>query len=871
MRFTSTGPAAALAVSILVAGAGAAGAQVDFSAPRAHPMGSNPRGIASADFDEDGRPDLVAADSTGLVFRFLRDDECLRSERLDVATPDCLSLAVGDADGDGHADVAIAAVGAVQVHFGDGAGAFSAPVVVYGAAGRHPDVALVDLDGDGLADVAFAAEGSKLLGVSIQSAPRVFQPATTFAVESADSRLGAGDFDGDGSADVAIVMSNASGLRLFRGDGQGGFSSSALFPLASPPADMAVADFDVDGRDDVAITFLIDGVVRVYRGDALAGLVPGSVTSTGQTFTRAAAADTDGDGTIDLVLSYAGLDRLPGDGAGGFGAREVIASGLSLAGISVGDLSGDGVPDIAAVSEFYGLATLLLGSGGGAFLVAPQLTTPVPYAVATGDFNEDGNADVAVTGWITSSEYRVFLFYGDGAGGFLASGAADLRRSPSALLAGDFRGDGHLDLFVGSLSNDAVTILDGDGVGFTDAGDLSGLLDPVGLAMADADGDGAADLAVANRAYQTVGVYFGDGAGGIAATTSLMVGGNPQSLAAADFDADGFGDFATPAQPGGTVRIFFGGAGRAFTPVTIESGVGAAVTSIAAGDVNGDGVADLVLGDAFEAAIRVFLGDGARGFLATAPSATPLGAAHVLLADMTGDGNRDALVTHGNSGLFTIAAGDGRGGFGDARSYQAGSFGSMAAVAHLDQDGRPEVAVTSLGYGRTSLFFFRETPVTTCLEGTVNARSGGGANVVFLNSRVGDFARRLSLARTDPFTLLVARPPLAAGPTNFALYLWRGAPSLASLRALPQGLGPIAFPFALRPGSPQPTVVWNNVGSFGKLGSPTLPSSPAPTVVLSRPEGLGVRGTFTIQGVILDPAGPNGRAAVTNGIVIDVR
>lgn len=871
MRLASTGRAFAAALAFALAASAVARAQIDFAAPRACLMGAGPRSLAAADFDEDGRLDLVAADSTGIVLRLFRDEELLISSRADVPVAECLSMAVGDVDGDGHADVALSAVGSVAILFGDGAGGFSAPAVVYGAAGRHPDLALPDLNGDGLLDVAFPAESSKLLGVVLQTAPRTFLPATTFAVESGDGRIGAGDFDGDGFADVAVAMSNASALRLFRGDGLGGFSSSALFPLANQPSDLAVADLDGDGRDDLALTFLIDGVVRVFRGDAPSGLVPGSVTVTGQTFTRAEAVDADGDGTADLVLAYLGLDLLPGDGAGGFGARRTIASGLSLSGLAVADLSGDGRADVAAASEFYGVASLFLGAGGGAFLGAPELATPVPYGVVSGDFNEDGNADLAMAGWITSSEYRVFLFYGDGAGGILASGVADLRRSPSSLFAGDFAGDGHLDLFVGSLSNDSVTYLDGDGVGFTDRGDLAGLLDPAGFAMADADGDGAPDLAVANRLYQTVGVYFGNGAGGIASTASLPAGGLSQSIGAADFDGDGFGDFAVAAQPGGIVRVFFGGAARAFTPVTIETGVGAAVSSLAAADVDADGFPDIVLADAAEAAIRVLLGDGARGFSWAAPSPVPQGAAHVAVADVTGDGRRDALLTHGNSGLFSVAAGDGRGGFGVPRSYQAGPFGTSSAVADLDEDGRLEIAVTSLGYGRTSLLFFRETAVTACLEGTVNARAGGGANVLFVNSRIGDSARRLALARTDPASILVARPPLATGLAPFALYLWRGAPTSASLRALPQGLGSIAFPFALRPGSPQPYVVWNNIGSIGKLGAATLPSSPAPTVVLSRPEGLGVRGTFTLQGVILDPAGPNGRAAVTNGIVIDVR
>ena len=121
-------------------------------------------------------------------------------------------------------------------------------------------------------------------------------------------------------------------------------------------------------------------------------------------------------------------------------------------------------------------------------------------------------------------------------------------------------------------------------------------------------------------------------------------------------------------------------------------------------------------------------------------------------------------------------------------------------------------------------------------------------------------------------TLADARPLLEPnGGTRFVLYAFVTAPNASTAREIALlSIGQTAMPMPLSEASPKLKRTWNNLGHPGLLGAPDFPSSPAPSTVLNKPSGLGRIGTFTFQGLILDPLSPGGVAAVTNGIVLQV-
>jgi YVTN family beta-propeller protein len=156
-----------------------------------------------------------------------------------------------------------------------------------------------------------------------------------------------------------------------------------------------------------------------------------------------------------------------------------------------------------------------------------------------------------------------------------------------------------------------------------------------------------------------------------------------------------------------------------------------------------------------------------------------------------------------------------------------------------------------------------------CRRGNVNAGVGAATDVLFVNGSAGaGSARSITISHTAPFTLTIQ--PAPSGGNRYAMYAWIGAPTPQNARQLPLGIGVSCMPTPLSTGSPHPRKIANNVGvaALGVENWPGPQTQPAPYTLLNLASGLGRTGTFFLQGLEVDPNAPNGRIAVTNGIVI---
>lgn len=318
--------------------------------------GSQPRAAVSADFDGDGHLDIAVTSSAvpgELSVAFGDGDGGFAdAEGIDLGLP-VWGLEVGDFDEDGALDLAVTS-GAhddtqVQVLLGDGAGGFEPGDVA--RAGRFP-VALVagDFDEDGHLDLVVA--NNVLYGVSFLHGrgDGSFAAPAHLAGQAGllATDVASGDLDGDGHLDVAV--SHYGGVRAFLGDGRGGFDPSAEVATATNGA-VAMGDLDRDGRDDVVS-------VELYAGRAVVSLGRGDRSfSPPKTYAI-------GDFAVDVILS---------------------------------DLTGDGLPEIVVASSGEGRVGVLQNQGFGQFMAEQAFgTLPQPMALAVGDWNEDGRADLAV-------------------------------------------------------------------------------------------------------------------------------------------------------------------------------------------------------------------------------------------------------------------------------------------------------------------------------------------------------------------------------------------------------------------------------------------------------------------------------------------
>ncbi len=327
--------------------------------------------------------------------------------------------------------------------------------------------------------------------------------------------------------------------------------------------------------------------------------------ATGENPTAITTGDFNLDGIPDLAVANAGdytnnytgsLTILLGAGDGTFNAATSPAMSIAANSLAVGDFNGDGIPDLAVVTQgnytnnYMGSVTILLGKGDGTFTaISPSAATGNDLGqLVIGDFNGDGIPDLAVL-HIESNTITILLGNGDGT--FTATATSPESYSPSSLAVGDFNGDGILDLAVTNLYSNSVSILLGKGDGTFTAMTTS---QPTGaypnaVAVGDFNGDGIADLAVTDGDDNTVRILIGRGDGTFRWATTL-VENNPQFVAVGDFNGDGIPDLVVSNPWGASPTIFLGNGDGAFKGTSTEPAISG---PLALGDFNGDGTSDL--------------------------------------------------------------------------------------------------------------------------------------------------------------------------------------------------------------------------------------------------------------------------------------
>jgi hypothetical protein len=350
-----------------------------------------------------------------------------------------------------------------------------------------------------------------------------------------------------------------------------------------------------------------------------------------------------------------------------------------------------------------------------------------PIAMAVGDFNRDGNEDLAVTGCddpapcvLTgdASNNRVRIFLGNGRGRFALIGTFFVG-SPKSITASDVNRDGKLDLIVSRPGPGRAAILLGNADGsFQPPIDFVPGFDPATLApgrpvVADFNRDGSPDAAFPIGTNDTVGIGFGDKTGNLLLGGVFPGGAGPVSAVAADFDQNGTPDLALADFNGNTVALLVGtGYGYFWGPSFFPCG-GSQPDTIVTADFNRDGKDDVAVANVGSQQIAILLGDGVGGLSAplttegihlTVPGSL-VGGNEELLA--VGDFNHDAIpdlavVEQAQNDVLTLL-GDGTGHMVPAKRYPAGAGPVVVKAADFNNDGKDDLAIADFGSSRVSI------------------------------------------------------------------------------------------------------------------------------------------------------------------------
>jgi hypothetical protein len=323
------------------------------------------------------------------------------------------SVAIGDFNGDGKQDLAVASIDdfKIWVLLGTGTGSFGAATFV--ANGDYPTSVVVrDFNSDGKSDLAFANNRGNNISILLGNGTGSFGTATNLATGSSPGSIAIGDFNGDGKPDLAVT--NAGIVSIFLGKGDGTFLGATNFGAGSNPIKIAIGDFNGDGKQDLAVVN--------------AGLVyPGSGSN------------------VSILL---------GTGTGAFGLATNFAVGLFAVSVTTGDFNGDGKPDLAVANDGSNNVSILLSTGTGSFGTATNFPAGRATDVAIGDFNSDGKLDLAV---VNEQSAGVSILLGTGTGSFVGPtkflSGSDLGTREAI---GDFNSDGKPDI---AMANSRATFV----------------------------------------------------------------------------------------------------------------------------------------------------------------------------------------------------------------------------------------------------------------------------------------------------------------------------------------------------------------------------------------------------------------------------
>jgi hypothetical protein len=477
-------------------------------------VGSRPVGVTVADVNGDGHNDVLSTCTRSADIKVLlgNGDGTIQIPSVGYVTggSPLVPPLVADFNGDGKADIIVPDDEFSFVSLpGYGDGSFRSAVNYYSGAGVGPhaqavNIASGDFNGDGIPDFVIGNVNStndSSVTVFLSNADGTLNPGVAYCPASGCVNsnkyslqyVAVADFNGDGILDIAATDNFNGVVQIFTGNGDGTFTPGATYATdpatAANPVSLVVGDFNNDGKPDLA-------VVNNYGGIPPTSATVGVLINNGNGFNPAvtypldnaateisAAALVNGNKNLDLVVPLFGscslnpgkcpnpdtrVAILLGKGDGTFTSQPDFQLGAKTLYnpyyAAIGDLNGDGIPDLAVTIEdqvnFHQGIAVAFGNGDGTFQ-APTLVSstvqnplqdvPLPGYIHVADLNKDGVPDLVYS---NSQFSTVGVLYGAGSGAFYDPIEFPADRWAWGLALVDYNGDGATDVVVSGNSLD---------------------------------------------------------------------------------------------------------------------------------------------------------------------------------------------------------------------------------------------------------------------------------------------------------------------------------------------------------------------------------------------------------------------------------
>lgn len=698
-------------VSILLGtGSGSFSVKTDFV------TGTKPQYIGTGDFNGDNYSDLAIVNSGSNTISILTGlGNGTFSQKVDYTTgTNPQSVSLGDLNNDNKQDLAISNYGSntVSVLMGVGDGTFVAkPDLITGTNPQH--VAIGDFNGDNNTDIAVTNKTSNSLSVFTGLGSGAFLTKTDYQTGTSPISIAVSDVNGDSKQDLALVSSNIISIVLN--------NCSRIISQPNP-----ISYYNVCGTLP-SISVTTDGIITPsfqWFSNSSPSNIGGSIidgaTSSNYTPENPLGAkyyycqvyDSLGsdysnvslvNGTIindlspvsgavgsNVTIKGCGFSSNPSDNIVRFGNIKAVVTNSNTTTLTVTVPAGASYDKISVqIDDRVNTSNLSFNTVDGCtnsfFSANTNYTTNAAgYAIATGDFNNDGLQDMAI------ANSGVSIFIGNSNGTFAAK--VDYAKGGwlTGIAVGDFNSDGNQDLVITNATTNLISVLMGSGTGtFATKIDYSTGTQPVGLAVGDFNNDGKQDIAVTNVFRANVSVFINLGNGTFASKVDYDTGGSPVSLSIGDYNKDGKQDIATANSSSNNISVLLGTGTGKFNAKT-DFATGTTPNSITMGDFNSDNIPDLAVANKNSNTVSVLLGMGTGSFLTKVDYTTSTSPSSVKTGDFNGDGKLDILLPN------TILAGIGNGTFAPKSDFSTGSAqSSYLTVTDFNGDGKHDIAMIS--------------------------------------------------------------------------------------------------------------------------------------------------------------------------------
>ncbi|HMS34469.1 MAG TPA: FG-GAP-like repeat-containing protein [Ignavibacteria bacterium] len=801
---------------------------VSFAARVNFPSGGSPWSVSISDIDGDGKPDLVVANRVSWTISVIRNTSTSGAisfaPKVDFATgSSTYSVSIGDLDGDGKPDMAVASSTVSVFRNTSTSGTVSFAARVDFSAGSSPiSVSIGDIDGDGKLDMAVANNGSNNASVFRNtSTPGIinagsFAAKVDFAAGGAPQTVSLGDIDGDGKPDMAVANFTSNSVSVLRNSSVSGtvnFSAKVDLSTAGQASYVNICDIDGDGKPDVAATNYNSISMSVFRNLSVPSVLQTSASGntnpiTNGSITPSATNFTDF-GNLNLLGNLIRTYSFQNTSSDSLSVDSIKMSGADAASFSPGSITPAGKIAPGASKTFtvtYVLSSLGIKNAtvniysninsGTVCLVqqtytfavkanqislAPVITTFSPQSGPAGT-----NVNISGSGFNSTPSNNIVFF---GAALATVSASTDTSLTVSAPTGANYKYISVTNLGSNLTGYSSIpfnlTFPGGCKTEFAARVNFSNGTNPYSISIGDLDGDGKSDLAVANYGSNTVSVLRNTSTtGGVsfAAKVDFATGFSPKSVNIGEIDGDGKPDLIVTNSTSNTVSVFRntstpGVINTGSFAAKVDFGTGSSPWFVSVGDLNGDGKSDLAVVNRVSQTVSVFRNTSTSGgvsFAAKVDFGTGPSPYSVSIGDLDGDGKPDIAVANNGDNTASVYQNTSTNGgvsFAARVDFSAGSGPLSVSIGDIDGDGKQDLAVANNSGNNASVFRNTSTP------GIINAGSfasrvdfsaGGAPQIVSIGDIDGDGKPDLTVANFTGISVSVLRNTSVTGTISFS-------------------------------------------------------------------------------------------------------